>query len=147
MTDSFSSFDLSKLPDQPDAIAPDGSEIRFLQSNDPGSSMVHTLLRPGSVTRAVHHLTVEESWVCVRGKGELWRSPGPTGQSSTEDVQSSVIELTPGISCDIPLGIRFQFRSTGDSPLEIVITTTPPWPGEDEAVAIPAAEGRWTPSL
>ncbi|MEE8045940.1 MAG: hypothetical protein V3T49_03795, partial [Dehalococcoidia bacterium] len=66
--------DIGELPDQADVIAPDGSEIRFLVSNDPGSSVVHALLHPGSITQAVQHSTVTESWVCIGGQGELWRA-------------------------------------------------------------------------
>ena len=126
---------LANLPEEPDVIAPDGSEIRLLPSTVEGSSTVHALLRPGTTTHAVHHLTVEEAWVCVRGDGELW----------TKDANGeSVIKLTSGVSCEIPLGTSFQFRAAGDKPLEIVITTTPPWPGDHEAVQ---CEGKWEPTI
>ena len=127
--------DLSNLPTEPDVIAPDGSEIRLLNSPDPASSMVHCRLRHGTTTIAVHHKTVEESWLCVDGKGELWRK---------SEYSESVLELTPGIKADIPLGTTFQFRSAVNSHLDIVITTTPPWPGDDEAVRV---EGKWKPAL
>lgn len=97
--------------------------------------MVHALLHTGTTTHAVHHLTVEEAWFCVRGEGELWRK-GADGES--------ILHLHSGIECEIPLGTTFQFRATGDSPLEIVITTTPPWPGDHEAVR---TEGKWQPSV
>ena len=127
---------LPDLPELPDVIAPDGSEIRFLNSPDSGSSMVHATLRLGSTTQAVRHRTVEESWVCVGGQGELWRSV---------DQDEGVLELNPGITCDIPLGTKFQFRATHETePLEIVITTTPPWPGEQEAIAV---DGKWKPTV
>jgi mannose-6-phosphate isomerase-like protein (cupin superfamily) len=134
----FDTSQLSDLPDLPDAIAPDGSEIRLLKSNTPGSSMVHALLRPGSVTRAVHHRTVEEAWNCVGGEGKLWRR-NENGESE--------VHLAPGTSLDIPLGTHFQFRADGKSPLEIVITTTPPWPGDDEAVECARNKARWTLNL
>lgn len=127
---------LASLSPTPDVIAPDGSEIRLLNSTVEGSSMVHARLHPGSITQAVRHLTVEESWVCIEGSGELWRS--------TDDSES-IIRLHPGIECEIPLGTRFQFRSTHPTdPLEIVITTTPPWPGEQEAVQV---DGKWDPTV
>ena len=46
------------------------------------------------------------------------------------------------MAISLPLGTRFQFRTTGSQPLEVVITTLPPWPGDDEAIPV---EGRWTP--
>lgn len=130
------SFSLTDLPDLPDTIAPDGSEIRFLNSPDKGSSMVHTLLRPGSTTQAVHHRTVRERWICIAGQGRLWRSNGH---------KESVITLKRGAECDIPVGTKFQFQADdGDTPLEIIITTTPPWPGDEEAIK---CSGKWAPVL
>ena len=131
----FDPESLANLPEQPDVIAPDGSEIRLLNSTVEGSSMVHALLHSGTTTHAVHHLTVEESWICVAGEGELWR---------LNDSGESVLSLTEGVTCEIPLVTTFQFRATGNSPLEIVITTTPPWPGDHEAIQV---QGKWNPSV
>jgi mannose-6-phosphate isomerase-like protein (cupin superfamily) len=117
-----------------DALAPDGSEIRVLVSVD-GGSMVHCTLRPGQVTRAVRHQTVEEVWFCLAGHGEVWRK---AAQSPDEEV----IEMTPGVALSIPLGTVFQFRALGAASFEVVITTLPPWPGADEAVTV---EGLWEP--
>ena len=116
-----------------DVLAPDGSEIRLLVQVG-GGSMVHCTLHPGQVTRALRHRTVEEVWFCVSGSGQLWR------RSSEAE---AVVDLTGGAAATIPLGVEFQFRATGDQPLEIVITTMPPWPGDDEAVAV---DGRWPTS-
>ena len=117
-----------------DVLAPDGSEIRLLVQVK-GGSLVHCTLRPGQVTRAVRHRTVEEVWFCTSGRGQLWRrSPD----------QEETIELEPGVAATIPLGTEFQFAARGADSLELVITTIPPWPGEDEAVAV---QGHWQPSL
>ena len=130
------SFSLTDLPDLPDTIAPDGSEIRFLKSSDKGSSMVHTLLGPGCTTQAVHHRTVRERWICIAGQGRLWRS---------SEHKASVITLKQGVECDILSETRFQFQADdGDAPLEIIITTTPPWPGDEETIK---CSGKWTPVL
>jgi len=126
---------IANLSPEPDVIAPDGSEIRLLSSPIEDSSMVHALLHPGTTTHAVHHLTVEETWFCVSGDGELWRR---------DEFGESVLELETGTPCEIPLGTTFQFRATGNAPLEIVITTTPPWPGDHEAVRV---GGKWEPSV
>jgi mannose-6-phosphate isomerase-like protein (cupin superfamily) len=131
----FDPASLAKLSPTPDVIAPDGSEIRFLESGVETSSMVHALLHPGTTTHAVHHLTVEEAWTCVQGEGELWRK---------DDVGESVTKLESGIACEIPLGTTFQFRAIGNNALEIVITTTPPWPGDHEAVK---TDGKWKPTV
>ena len=129
------SFEHRDLPEEPDVIAPDGSEIRLLSVDAKRGSMVHCRLSPGKTTKPVRHLTVEEMWHCVGGSGALWRS-----FEGTEEV----LELKSGVSCSIATGTCFQFRSHGPDPLEIVIATMPPWPGDDEAVL---CEGKWEPSL
>lgn len=118
------------LPPAYDVLAPDGSEIRLLAAND-RASMVHCVLPPGAVSLAVKHRTVEELWYCVSGEGELWRRLG--GQEET-------LALVPGVSADIPLGAHFQFRNLGEEPLELILTTIPPWPGENEVVRV---EDHW----
>jgi mannose-6-phosphate isomerase-like protein (cupin superfamily) len=118
-----------------DALAPDGSEIRFLVQVD-GGSLVHCTLPPGGVTRAVRHRTVEEVWLCLAGRGQVWRK-------SPQAEMEEVTDVEPGVSLTIPLGTHFQFRAFGQRPLEIAITTIPPWPGDDEAVAV---EGAWEPT-
>ncbi len=50
----------------------------------------------------------------------------------------------PGICLTLPLGTHFQFRATGDAPLQAVAITMPPWPGEGEAVIV---RGPWEPDL
>jgi mannose-6-phosphate isomerase-like protein (cupin superfamily) len=117
-----------------DALAPDGSEIRVLVQVR-GGSMVQCTVQPGRVTRAVRHRTVEEVWLCLAGRGQLWRR---------SEIGEEVVDLEPGTAVSIPLGTEFQFRAIGQSPLEVAITTMPPWPGDDEAIAV---EGRWQPTL
>ena len=98
--------------------------------------MAHTLLGPGCTTQAVHHRTVRERWICIAGQGRLWRS---------SEHKESVITLKQGVECDILTGTRLQFQADdGDAPLEIIITTTPPWPGDEEAIK---CSGKWTPVL
>ena len=86
----------------------------------------------GAVSIPVRHRRVEEVWFFLSGAGQVWRKQGEREQ---------VLDVAPGVSLTIPLGTQFQFRNTGAVPLEFVITTTPPWPGEDEAVLLDA--GRW----
>jgi mannose-6-phosphate isomerase-like protein (cupin superfamily) len=114
-----------------DLLAPDGSQIRLL-ARLPGGSMVYCTLPAGRTTRAVRHRTVEELWLCVAGRGQVWRR-------SAE--REEVTNVEPGVALTIPLGVSFQFRTVGAAPLELVIATLPPWPGEDEAVAVD--ESRW----
>ena len=113
-----------------DVLAPDGSEIRLL-CRLAGGSMVHCALPPGGVSVPVTHRTVEEIWFFLSGEGEVWRRLGDREETT---------EARPGLSLTIPLGAHFQFRNTGADPLEFVIVTMPPWPGEDEAIEV---EGPW----
>ena len=120
-------FQSRELSDAVDAIAPDGSEIRFLGEVE-RASMVHCTLAPGGVSKAVRHKTIEEIWHFLSGKGEVWRA---------FDGEEEVKPVTQGTSLTIPTGAHFQFRNTGPAPLRFVIATMPPWPGEQEAERVP----------
>jgi mannose-6-phosphate isomerase-like protein (cupin superfamily) len=130
----MTAWQTARVGEQYDSLAPDGSEIRLLVAVDRGG-MVHCTLQPGQVTQAVRHRTVEEVWFCVAGAGQVWRR---------DAAREEIVDVEPGKAVSIPLGTAFQFRSTGDRPLEVVITTMPPWPGGDEAEPVP---GVWEPSL
>lgn len=118
------------LSRDPDAIAPDGSEVRILAACSRGS-MAQFTLPPGGVSKPVAHRSVEEVWMVVRGEGRMWRKLGD---------QAEIVELRPGVSLTIPAGASFQFRNDGTGPLDCVGVTMPPWPGMDEACAV---EGVW----
>lgn len=111
-------------------IAPDGSEVRLLARTKRGN-MTHCTLAPGAISKAVRHRTVDELWYCLAGAGQMWRRFG-------ED--EVLVDVQPGLSLNLPVGTVFQFRNPGAEPLEFVIVTLPPWPGEDEAVPAP---GYW----
>jgi mannose-6-phosphate isomerase-like protein (cupin superfamily) len=121
------------LAEAPDAMAPDGSEVRLLAASSRGS-MAHFRLPPGGVSRAVRHRSVEELWFFVGGQGEMWRKHGD---------REVVLTVHAGVSLDIPAGTSFQFRSVGETPLEAVGVTMPPWPGAEEAEFV---EGIWEPT-
>ena len=123
-------MDTKALPSEYTALAPDGSEIRELV-RVAGGSMVHCTLPVGATSLAVTHRTAEEVWYVVGGRGQIWRKRGH---------QESVADVESGVSLNIEVGTHFQFRNNGDDPLCIVITTMPPWPGEDEAREV---KGRW----
>jgi len=119
-------FATKVLAEHADAIAPDGSEVRLIPAMT-GASLAHFTLAPGATSRAVTHRTVEEAWFCVGGVGEIWRRAGD---------HEEVVRLAPGVALTIPLGTHFQFRALAGEPLTVVGVTMPPWPGEDEAVAV-----------
>ena len=127
-------FETKKIGAAPDAVAPDGSEVRLLGSLARGS-MAAFRLRPGAVSRAVAHRTVEEIWCFTGGRGRVWRKLGD---------REEIVEAAPGLSITIPTGTHFQFRCDGDEPLEAVAITMPPWPGAEEAFAV---AGIWEPTV
>jgi mannose-6-phosphate isomerase-like protein (cupin superfamily) len=127
-------FSAARLPAGPDAIAPDGSDVRLLLSLE-GGSMAHFELAPGQTSIAVAHRTVEEIWFFLQGNGEMWRKLGD---------QEEVVAVERGVCLTLPVGTRFQFRSSGDEPLAAIGITMPPWPGEGEAYPV---AGRWTPTI
>jgi mannose-6-phosphate isomerase-like protein (cupin superfamily) len=124
-------FDTMQLPDAPDAVAPDGSDVRVLLRLGRGS-MAHFELGPGRVSRAVAHHAVDEIWYILAGQGEMWRRRAE---------RQEIVPLRPGTCVSSPAGTHFQFRSVVDGPLAAVGVTMPPWPGPGEAYDVP---GAWT---
>jgi mannose-6-phosphate isomerase-like protein (cupin superfamily) len=127
-------FETKRIGSAPDAIAPDGSEVRVLCQVPRGGLAVFSL-PPNAVSKAVAHRTVEEVWYIVAGNGRMWRKLGE---------QEGIVELGPGVSLSIPTGTHFQFRCDGDERLDVVGVTMPPWPGESEAYFV---DGTWQPTL
>lgn len=130
----MTSFQSMSLPERPSGAAPDGSDVRALLNLKRGG-MAHFEIAPGQVSRAVAHRTVEEIWYVLSGRGEMWRSA---------DGAEEFLSLESGVCLTIPLGTRFQFRSIGDEPLQVIGITMPPWPGTEEAYEV---HGPWTSTL
>lgn len=113
-----------------DAIAPDGSEIRFLvPPADPPAeraSMVDVWLPAGRASRPVRHRTVEEIWCVVAGSGRVWRR-APGAADALE------VSVSPGSTLAIPVGWAFWFEADANVGLRFLCWTSPAWPGDDEA--------------
>ena len=123
-------FSTKRLPETPDTIAPDGSNVRVLLALMDGG-MAHFELAPGEISTAVAHRTVEEIWFFLSGSGELWRK---------QNQREEIVPVHAGICITIPLGTHFQFKASGHEPLAVIGVTMPPWPGEGEAYVV---EGKW----
>jgi mannose-6-phosphate isomerase-like protein (cupin superfamily) len=125
-------FDTMQLPGAPDAVAPDGSDVRVLLRLGRGS-MAHFELGAGQVSRAVAHRTVDEIWYVLDGRGQMWRRRAR---------REETVGLRPGTCVSIPAGTHFQFRADSSGPLAAVGVTMPPWPGDEEAYEV---HGAWPP--
>lgn len=126
-------FQTMQLPAAPDAVAPDGSDVRVLLRLSRGS-MAHFELAAGRVSAAVAHHSVEEIWYVLRGRGQMWRRQGD---------RQETVPLRPGTCISIPRGTHFQFRAASDGALAAVGVTMPPWPGSGEAHEV---AGAWSPA-
>ena len=124
------SFATTRLPATPDVVATDGSDVRVLLATR-GGSMAHFTLAPGTTSIAVAHRTIDEVWLFLSGRGQMWRRL---------DDREEIVGVEPGVCITIPVGTRFQYRATGGEPLIAVGVATPPWPGDGEAYVV---EGRW----
>ena len=113
--------------------SPAGAEVRILIEGETGS-MIHSTVPPDQVNRATVHATVSEFWHVLAGEGQIWRRDA-SGEETTV--------LGRGVSIDIPVGTAFQYRCTGDDPLQFICTSMPRWPGDQEATLI---EGPWEPN-
>jgi mannose-6-phosphate isomerase-like protein (cupin superfamily) len=125
-------FDDATLSDVADCTARDGSEIRLLGGTANGS-LCHARLGAAAVANAVRHRSVDELWFCLRGAGRIWRK-------SAE--REEVVDLREGRSIALPAGTSFQWRNDGPGPLDVLIATIPPWPGDAEADEV---GGTWAP--
>jgi mannose-6-phosphate isomerase-like protein (cupin superfamily) len=126
-------FTTTRRPRDRTAVAPDGSDVRVLLGLA-GGGMAEFELAAGQVAAAVTHRTVEEIWYVLEGRGEMWRRQGS---------REEVVPLEAGVCLTIPQGVHFQFRALGDAALRVLGVTMPPWPGENEAIAV---TGPWTPT-
>ena len=130
----MSEFSTLPLPAETTVVAPDGSNVRVLLGMSKGT-MAHFELPAGMTSSAVGHRTVEEIWFVVAGRGQMWRRQGE---------REEIVELVPGTCLTLPLGTHFQFRASAAEPVAVVGVTMPPWPGADEAIAVP---GPWLAGL
>src|SRR3977135_2519310 len=117
-----------QLPGAPDAVAPDGSDVRVVLVRGCGS-LAHFEWGAGRVSRAVAHHVVDEIWYILSGQGQMWRR-----QAERQETDP----LRAGTWLSIPAGTHFP-RRAADAPLAAVGVTMPPWPGDDEAYDVPGA--------
>ena len=123
------------LPENYNYLALDNTEIRLLMNQLGHGSLAHGSMRPHSISAAITHKTVSESWFILSGTGKIWRQ---------FDKQERVDDLKPNMIVDIPCGVEYQFANDAE-PLVFLIVTMPPWPGNDETVQL--ADQNWQERL
>jgi len=124
----------SMLPKHPDSKSPAGADIRYLMGSERGN-IIHSTVPPHQINKATVHATVSEFWYILEGHGEIWRDDGK---------DSSITDLIPGTSIDIPVGTAFQYRNISDVDLKFICVTMPRWPGDSEATFV---GGKWQPTI
>jgi len=129
----MTSYQTICVSDAAEESAPDGSRVRPLLKLKSGS-MAQFELHQGQVSRAVRHGVVDELWLVLAGRGEMWRQRAG---------EATVVGLRKGVCLSIPAGTAFQFRCSSGEPLQVAAVTMPPWPGDAEAVLV---AGLWDPS-
>lgn len=142
-------FQTKALPESMDAIAPDGSEVRVLLRNKAGS-MAHFRLRPGQVSTAVRHRSIDEIWYFIEGAGELWRRQQNNHQLSadSEEFIEEIVQVNAGVCITIPCGTEFQLKAGADCALSAIGISSPPWPGDnDEHTEAVTVDGIWTTAI
>lgn len=115
-------------------VAKDCSEVRLLPTVG-AVGFSHCTLEEGKTSSPITHRHVEEFWYALEGKGEVWRNASGAKEA---------FHVNVGTSLTIPPRTAFQFRNTGTDPLRILIVTTPPWPGPQEAEE---AVDPWLPTV
>lgn len=123
-------FETTRVSDVAEELAPDGSRVRPLLSLALGG-MARFELEAGQISKAIMHRSVEEIWLVLSGRGQIWRR---------NEAKESIVELEVGVCVSIPVHTAFQFRCRGAKSLRIAAVTMPPWPGGDEAVQV---AGKW----
>ena len=127
-------FEPIRLPEKPDAIAPDGTLVRLLAALA-GGSLAHFELPAGRRFACGHP---------SHGRGNLVfrrrRRPDLAPARREGERHRCRARRLP----DDSARTHFQFRATRKPPLAFLAATMPPWPGETEAfrVAGPLASDR-----
>lgn len=124
-----------ELPDRPDDIATDRAEIRKLFATE-RASVVHCTLPPKAISRTVRNIETDEIWYFLRGHGEIWlREEG--------EVKGIEAKITPGVCLSIPMGVHFQYRNVGETPLAFLCVTMPPFQSNEANIS--EVEAHWEP--
>ncbi len=117
----------------PDAIAPDGIEIRALIDEPQGArklSICEGSLKPNERSLKVYHTLYEEIWYFLRGAGVFHlHAPGRADEEA--------IPVAEGDAIHIPPRHGFWVENTGEGDLVFLLCGAPPWGNGQEVHSWP----------
>lgn len=61
-----------------------------------------------------------------------------------DNFESNITDLIPGISIDILVGTKYQYRNVSDVDFKFICILMPRWPGDTEATFV---QGKWQPTV
>ena len=113
------SWKIKQLPKDPDDIATDTAEIRWVFAAKE-ASVVHCTLPPKAVSVATRLVDIHEIWYFIEGRGGIWLK-------EEEETEGEEKEVGPGTCLTIPTGVHLQYRNTARDPLTFLCVTMPPF--------------------
>jgi mannose-6-phosphate isomerase-like protein (cupin superfamily) len=116
------SWKIKQLSKDPDDIATDRSEIRWVFAAKE-ASVVHCTLPPKATSVATRNVDTHEIWYFIGGQGCIWFK---------EEAEGREEEVGPGTCLTIPAGVHFQYRNTASDPLTFVCVTMPPFESNEQ---------------
>ena len=116
------SWKIKQLSKDPDDIATDRSEIRWIFAAKE-ASVVHCTLPPEATSVATRLVDTHEIWYFTGGRGRIWFE---------EEAEGREEEVGPGTCLTIPAGVHFQYRNTASDPLTFVCITMPPFESNEQ---------------
>jgi mannose-6-phosphate isomerase-like protein (cupin superfamily) len=114
---------------QPDTIAPDTIEIRYLVDEPQGAtrlSMCEGTLQAGKHSEKVYHTVYEEIWYFLQGAG-IFHLHAP------DKLEESSFPVGPGDAVLVSPRHGFWVENIGSDPLVFLLAGSPPWGNGQEA--------------
>ncbi|WP_018863177.1 MULTISPECIES: cupin domain-containing protein [Thioalkalivibrio] len=112
----------TRYADIPAYDTKDGSEIRELMHPDShgnaAQSLAEAIVEPGATTHLHRHAKTEELYHITRGRGEM-------------RLGAETFEVTVGDTVCIHPGTPHNIRNTGEEPLHILCSCSPPYSHDD----------------
>jgi mannose-6-phosphate isomerase-like protein (cupin superfamily) len=120
MNTSENGWKMKQLSTDPDDIATDGAEIRWVFEAEE-ASVVHCTLPPNAVSVAICLIGIHEIWYFIEGQGRI------RFRQQEDKAKPKEREVSPGTCLTISAGTHLQYRNTTSDPLTFLCITMPPF--------------------